>query len=275
MKKRIVTLISSVILLGFYLPLLAQFTEEEIAKRPEWEEFLRTAEIVVQKQLGGREAVTNPWKLTLEKNGIRRNALWKNPEGRQKGFLEGWKWEIAAYRLDKLLGLNMVPPTVERRFRGDRGSIQLWVESEMSLRDKNNKKIKTPSYKVFWWNRATYLQRAFDNLIGNEDRHAGNILITKDWRMILIDHSRTFRTSKKFTTRLIYDEKHKEGPREMKQLPRSFVEKLKGLTFESIKNAVGEYLTDREINSVLMRRDLIIDWLNKRIKKLGEEQVLY
>ena len=193
-----------------------------------------------------------------------------------KGFVENWKWEIAAYRLDKYLGLNMVPPTVERRFQGNRGSCQYWVDAEMSLKDKVENKVKTPPYKIFPLNRAYYMQRAFDNLIANEDRHQNQFLFTKDWRMILIDHSRTFRTSKKFTKKLIYDEKYKEGPTFiMKELPRAFVEKFKSLNAEVIKDIAGEYLTDNEIKAMLTRRNLIIKWLDKRIKKLGEDKVLY
>jgi len=275
MRKIRITFFPLVIIIAFNLQCFAQFTPEEVAERAKWEEFLKTAEITGQEQMGGREAVTNPWELTIEKDGIIRNALWKNPEGRQKGFLEGWKWEIAAYRLDKLLGLNMVPPTVEKRFKDDRGSCQLWIESKMDLKEKVEKKIKCPSYKLFHWNRAIYLQRAFDNLIANEDRHQKQILITDDWRMILIDHSRSFRTSKKFIKKLIYTEKHKEGPKIMKELPRDFVENLKTLTFESIKDVVGEYLTDNEINAVLVRRDLILKEIDKRIKEFGEDKVLY
>jgi len=277
MNKRIITLFFFVILFGFLFQSLAQFTPEELAEREKWEEFLTTAEIVGQEQpFSKREAVTEPWVLTLEKDGIKNQALWKNPEGRMKGFVENWKWEIAAYRLDKYLGLNMIPPTVEKRFQGNRGSCQLWVESWISLKDKFEQKIKTPSYKIFYWNRAFYLQRAFDNLIANDDRHQNQYLITKDWRMILIDHSRSFRKSKKFTKKLIYDEKYKEGPTFiMKELPRAFVEKLKSLNSEVIKDIVGEYLTDKEIEAVLVRRDLIIKWLDKRIKKLGEDEVLY
>ena len=169
----------------------------------------------------------------------------------------------------------MVPPTVERRFQGNRGSCQLWVKSEMDLRKKEREKMKVPSYKIFSYNRAIYLQRAFDNLICNEDRHQGNVLITEDWRLILIDHSRSFRTDKKFTGKLIYDEEYEEGPRLMKELPRAFLEKIKSLNFERIKDIVGEYLTDNEIEAVLMRRDLIIKWLDNRIKIVGEDKVLY
>ncbi len=255
--------------------LLAQFTPEELALRPQEEEFLKAAEIVGQEQLGGVEAVTNPWVLTLKQGDVTHKALWKNAEGRMHGYIEGWQYEIAAYLLDKDLGLNMVPPTVERRFRGDRGSCQYWVDDTMSLKYRTEHNIKMPSYRVFNWDRATYLQRFFDNLIANEDRHQNQILITKDWRMILIDHSRTFRTSKKFTDRLIYTEKHPEGPKLMSELPRAIVEKVKALTFEGIRSVVGTYLTDEEIRDVLVRRDLILKEIDKLIKKYGESNVLY
>ena len=239
MRRIGVLFVSVVMILACVNPAGAQFKPEEVKEWAKWEEFLKTAEIVMEDQMEGNLAVTSPWKLTLEKDGITNYALWKNPEGLKKGFMEGWKWEIAAYRLDRYLGLDMVPPTVERRFKGSRGSCQLWADVKLSLRDKNKDKIKTPSHKVFYWNRSLYLQRAFDNLIANEDRHAGNIQITEDWRVILIDHSRSFRTSKKYTKKLIYDAKYKEGPREMKELPRVFVDKLKGLTADSLRQIVG------------------------------------
>lgn len=258
-----------------FLPLFPQFTPDEVAERAKWEEFLRTANIVKEEQLIGPESVTSPWKLTLEKDGITRNAIWKNPEGRLKGFIEGWKYEIAAYLIDNYLELNMVPPTVERRFHNNRGSCQIWVDYQMTLKQKTEKNIKTPPIKLMNWNRAVYLQRAFDNLIGNEDRHMNNILITADWRMILIDHSRSFRTGKKFTQSLIYSEKHREGPKPMSELPRAFVEKIKALNFELIKGIVGEYLTDDEINAVLARKELILQAIDKLIQEKGEAAVLY
>ena len=276
MKKFVLMFIVLTFVFGFSLQTFAQFSDEEVAEKEKWEDFLQNAEVVSQEQpFSDREAVTKPWKLTMEKDGVTKNALWKNCEGRMRGFVENWRWEIAAYLLDKHLGLNMVPPTVEKRFQNNRGSCQIWVDSKMSLKDKYEQNIKTPSYKVFPWNRALYLQRAFDNLIANEDRHQNQYLITEDWRMILIDHSRSFRTSGKFAKKLIYDEKYKEGPRLMKQLPRVFFEKLKGLNPESIKSAVGEYLTDKEIEYILIRRDLIIKWLENQIKTEGEDKVLY
>jgi len=276
MKKHLLGILILGLLLGVDLPVLTQFTPDELAEREKWEDFLSTAEIVSSEQpFSEREAVTKPWRLTLEKDGITKKALWKNPQGRMKGFTENWQWEIAAYRLDKYLGFGMVPPTVEKRFQGDLGSCQLWIDAMMSLKDKFEKKIDTPSYKVFHWNRALYLQRAFDNLIANEDRHQNQFLIMDDWRMILIDHSRSFRTDSKFTKKLIYDEKYHEGPRLMKELPRTFYEKLKGLDASILRETVGDYLTDKEIEAVLLRKDLIIEWVDNKIKELGEDQVLY
>ena len=254
---------------------LAQFTAEELAERGKWEEFLKTADITGSEQMKGDMAVTSPWELTLRQGDVVRNALWKNPEGRMGGYLEGWKYEIAAYLLDKHLGLDMVPPTIERRFRENRGSIQIWIPDCIMLKKKNDSNIKVPPIKVQSWNRSTYLQRAWDNLIANEDRHGNQILITKDWRMILIDHSRSFRSSKKFTKDLIYGEKGKEGTKLMSQLPRAFVEKIKALTFDGIKTIVGSYLSEDEINAVLLRRDLILAEIDRLIRKNGEDQVLY
>lgn len=258
------------------VPAPAQLTPEEIAERVQWEEFLEQADIVGQNQLVGSEAVTSPWKLTLKKGDVESFALWKGIDVRVSRLTDSWKWEVAAYRLDKLLELNMVPATIERRFQGNRGSLQIWAKAKMSLKEKEAKKIKMPSYKVFPWNRALYLQRAFDNLIANEDRHQNNFLITEDWRLILIDHSRSFRTAKKFTEALIYTDKHKEGPREMRELPRAFVEKLKALTAESVTEAVGEYLTEAEVAAVMARRDLVLKEIDRIVAAAGgEDKVLY
>jgi hypothetical protein len=276
MKKTVLVFLA-VAALGFGSRLLAQFTAAEVADFDKWEDFLKTAKVVAQKQLTGAEAVTNPWVLTLEKDGVQHKALWKNVYGlRIKGFKETWMGEIAAYRLSRALGLNMVPPTVEREFQGDKGSCQIYADYWNNLETIIKKKLNPPGIKALYFARELCLQRAFDNLIYNIDRHQRNYLITEDWRMILIDHSRTFAYDKKAKTDLIYDEKYKEGPQFiMATMPRAFYDALKGLTTESIKAAVGPYLVDDEIAATLNRRDLIIAWMDKRIAAEGEAKVLY
>jgi len=144
----------------------------------------------------------------------------------------------------------------------------------MDMKRKMREKIQTPPNKVFSINRAIYLQRAFDNLIANKDRHTGNILITKDWRLILIDHSRSFGTAEESISELIFTEK-RESPGIMRSLPRAFVEKLKALNFGLVAEVVDDYLTDEEIETVLQRRNLMLDEIARLIEKYGEENVLY
>jgi hypothetical protein len=263
--------------LGAWSGLFAQLTEAERAEYDKWEDFLKTAKVVGQEKLSGARAVTEPWILTLEKDGVRHRTLWKDVLGeRVGGYKETWKGEIAAYRLSRHLGLDMVPPTVEREYQGSRGSAQLWIEPWNDMESVLKKKLNPPGIKAMYFTRAMCLQRAFDNLISNEDRHQRNYLVMDDWRIILIDHSRTFRTTKRFTTRLIYDEKYKEGPSFiMATLPRALVDALRALTPETVRSVVGEYLTDAEIAATMARRDLMTAWLDKRIAELGEAKVLY
>jgi hypothetical protein len=275
MKKKLFVVLFACGVLGLCVRSFAQLKPEEVADRAKWEEFLKTAEIIDSKQIT-EAAVTHPWVLTLKQGDVTKKGLWKDVSGRPGGYIDSWKYEVAGYEMDKILGLGMVPVTVERRFNGNRGSLQIWVDDTKSLKKITEENIKKPSYRVFYYNRALYLQRAFDNLIANEDRHLDNYLIVlPDWRMILIDHSRSFRTTGKFIKQLIYTEKHPEGPMVMKELPKAFFEKIKALTYEQIKAAVGEYLTDEEIKCVMIRKDLVLAEMDKLIKKNGEENVIY
>ncbi len=250
-----------------------QFTPIEIAQRQELEKFLKTAEITGHRDIG--EGVTKPIQLFLIKENIERNGVWKNPKGKQKGYLEGWQYEIAAYQMDKLLDLHMIPPTVERKFNGKRGSLQLWVEAQFSDLTMREQGMNIPEAELSHWSKMKYITRAFDSLIANEDRTQQNIFYTKDWRVILIDHSRSFRSSKKFTKQLIYGKYGIKGEKLLRQLPRILVEKIKALNFDDIKKAVGPYLKKKEINAILTRKELLLKEIEEMIKEKGENKVLY
>lgn len=251
----------------------SQFTDSEIEQRPFIEKLLLEAQIIRSKDIG--EGVTKPQRLYLKTDEFDLSGIWKNPKGMRDGFLEGWKYEIAAYRLDKLLGLNMIPPTVERAYKKRKGSLQYWVTSEMSDLDRMEKGIGIPRSVADHWNKRKYLTRAFDSLIANEDRTQQNIRYTSDWRTILIDHSRSFRSAKRFTKRLMYGEKGFKGNKPIRQLPRDFVEKIKALTYEQINTAVEDTLTDKEIKAVMARKILLLNEIAKAIKEKGEEEFLY
>jgi len=255
-----------------------QFLPQEVAGREGIERFLITAEILRAEPIG--EGVTKPTKVYLRKDGIEGKAVWKNPSGLQFGFWEGWQYEIAAYRMDKLVGLNMIPPTVERELHGKKGSLQYWVETKCSLLDLQEKGTPIPESAGESTDKMKYISRAFDSLIANEDRTQQNVRYTEDWRTILIDHSRSFRSGREFTEKLLFGprgiRKNAEGrPFLFRRLPRDFVERLKGMTFENVKEAVGTCLTDKEIRSLLARRDLLLEDIAEMIKAQGEDKVLY
>jgi hypothetical protein len=260
------------------LPVRAQFLAEEIALRPAREEFLRTAEIVRFEEIG--EGVTKPYKLYLRKDGLELKAAWKNPQGIQMGYLEGWQYEIAAYRLDKLVGLNMVPPAVEREFQGKPGALVLWAENKYSLLKIMEEGIRIPDEAMDHTEKMKWLARAWDSLIANEDRTQQNVLYTEDWRMILFDHSRAFRSTGEFAKRLMFGRdgimKSAGGtPYLFRRLPVWFVDGIKPLTFETIREAVGDTLTRPEIKAILVRRDLLLKEIAQMVQEQGREAVLY
>ncbi len=252
---------------------VAQFTPTELSQREDIEEWLKVGEIIGSEEIG--EGVTNPYRLFLKAGEIELSGVWKNPRGMQQGFLEGWQYEIVAYEMDKLLGLDMVPPTVERTFDKKKGSLQFWIEGTMSDLDRIENGVQIPALHIDHWENRKYLARAFDCIIANDDRTQQNIHYTKDWRTILIDHSRAFRSTREHTKNLVFGKNGLKTAVLFRRLPRKFVENVKALNFDLIKDAVGNYLTKREINAILSRKDVFLKEIDEMIKEQGEDAVLY
>jgi hypothetical protein len=227
-----------------------------LGREAEFEEFLKSAPIsrIEEVPIG----VTKPVRAYFEPGGLVSSVVFKPLQpGRSKGgFFESYKSEIAAYELDKLLGLGMVPPTVERRAKHDMGSAQLWVENCVWLKTKD----PNTSGDIVRWNRQVYRQRVWDNLTGNIDRNEGNLLIDPQWNLILIDHSRAFTSTTKM-------------PFPMTRIDRPFYERLKALTEDDLKTHLDGLLFDGP-KSLLKRRDLIVKHFEKLIKEKGEPAVL-
>lgn len=249
-----------------------QFTPEELAQRAEIEDLLLKGEILQWKEIG--IGITKPLRIYLRQEGREISGIWKDPSSGDSDFHEGRRHEIAAYRLDIHLGVGMIPPTVERRFRMRKGSFQYWVEGLTTKRTLNSEDREIPEDRQEACDRRQRLANAFDCLIANIDRTQENIAYTADWRVILLDHSRSFRTHGFYVDQLVYGDKGMSR-KPIAPLPRKFVERLRGLDKKSIKTAVGKYLNPKEIQAVLKRRDLIIEELDDLIGKHGEEAVFY
>ena len=238
----------------------------------ELESFLQNAEVTDLE--GTEEGVTLPKKATLELDSRTHFAIFKTIDVFKPGltrlrngvievdFQDSWKTEVAAYELDKMIGLGMVPTTVERRHRRDRGSMQWWVDNAMSELARVEDGIPPPDPQA--WGDMVYKMRLFDSLIYNVDRQVRNILVTEDWRIVLIDHSRSFRTTAEL-----------REPEQMIRFSKSLLENIANLDEETLKERVGNYLTGFQIRAILKRRDLILEHAREIVSQRGEERVLF
>jgi hypothetical protein len=234
------------------------------------ENALRNAEIIKSKRLG--TGITNPLKLTMRDGQTEFYAVFKDVNVRKPGltslkgssemdFKDSWQFDVAAYELDKLLGLNMVPVTIERKYNGEKGMVQWWIENAMTEGARKEKGLNPPD--IDSWNRYLYKVRIFDNLVYNIDRNLGNLLITPDWKVWMIDHSRCFKNMDKLKA---------EG--DLSHFSTSFIDALKKLTEVQVKEHCGKYLSIYEIRAMLKRRDAIVQLYDKLHAEQGDS-ILY
>jgi hypothetical protein len=220
----------------------------------EVEQYLKTAKVVRFSNLP--VGVTRPRRGYFEPGGPTSSIVFKAlMPSRKTGFWESYKSEIAAYELDKLLGLGMVPPTVERKIDGEYGSAQFWVEHCTLLKERDTSKAPD----IAAWNRQVYRQRVWDNLVGNIDRNQGNLLVDQAWNLILIDHSRAFTATMQM-------------PFPMRRIDREFYAKLKALDEVTLKERLGKLVFDGP-KPILKRRNKIVENFEKLIAQYNEAAV--
>jgi len=233
--------------------------------------FLSTADVKSEKRLSG--GITFPTKLLLEKDGVRADAIFRdvNEEsstptfggGRDSlYFRDSYIYEPAAYKLSLMLGLDNVPPATLRKLKNKSGSVQIWVENAMTDNAMKHKNIQPPDPKR--WNKQLQMINVFDALIYNTDRNSGNLIITPDWKIWMIDHTRAFRRNPNL-----------QRPDSINQCERGMYQKLKGLDEAAVRAELREYLSSSELDALLKRRTLLVERLDKLIAERGEDKVLY
>lgn len=237
------------------------------------EVFLRSARVVDMEPLG--EGITRPQKVTLTDGEQTWHAVWKTiddfrpiitqaEEGPyQAGFRDSYRYEIAAYEIDKLLGIGLVPPTVPRVIDGKRGSLQLWVENAIS--EAKRRKLGLRPQRPGEWSQQMANRNLLNQLIYNEDaNNVGNLLYDESFRVYAIDHSRSFR---------LYDSLPR--PEALLRFSRDVLDRLRSLDLEQLRETVGEWLSEREMEAVLKRRDRIVARADELIARFGESVVLF
>jgi hypothetical protein len=216
----------------------------------EFEVYLKTAKVEKVEKIP--IGVTKPTRAYLEAGGLASSFAWKPLRpGMQDGYFESYKSEVAAYELDKLLGLNMVPVVVERRVNNDLGAAVLWVEGVRSWESVQ------PLPKPATWGFQLARMKMFDDLISNSDRNKGNLLVDTDWHIYLIDHSRAFVTDIKL-------------PQELQNIDRALWEKMLALDAEGLKASMGAWLDGRQIQALLRRRDQMKKKIDALVAKRGD-----
>ncbi len=221
---------------------------------------LSNAEIVSVEAIG--MGVTKPSRVDLKQGErVLAGAFKPIKRGRHSGFWESYQAEIATYELDKLIGLGMTPPTVERRIKGNKGSLQFWVDDCNLYRDVLADTPNTPS-----WSHQLSRMKMLDVLINNEDRNAQNFLVDPDFHIILIDHSRAFISGKNMI----------KNPKKLpNQFDHKLVEAMKGLDRDTLDAHLKPYLNGGQIKGILERRDFLLEHLDKLIQEQGEARVLF
>jgi hypothetical protein len=234
-------------------PAAAPLTHDERVR------FLDSAKVI--RSRNASKGITGSLRVTLSDGTFTHDAhvqtideyksVFQTNRGTEINFYDTWRYNLAAYHLSLMLGLDMVPVTVERDYRGKSASYTWWIDDVlMDESERLKKQLRAPDERR--WNEQLWTLRVFDQLIENVDRNLGNMVIDKSWKVWMIDHTRAFRR---------HDALRSE--KNLTRVDRDLLAALKALTLESVKAQTGRWLKDDEIKPMLERRDLIVAYFEK------------
>lgn len=252
--------------------LAAMAADEPTLTKEQIKQFLLTANVVSGKR--AEKGITETSRLTLSDGKITHDASFQ-PTNVEKprqvlangtvemNFTDSYKYNIAAYTLVEMLGIDdMLPVYVERKVKGTTGSLSWWLPVKMDEQDRLKQKIDVPDQDA--WNKQMYKILVFDQLIYDKDPNLTNLLISADWKIWRIDFTRAFRLSKDVET-----------PKNLMHCDRQLFEKLKALDGNELADKTKRYLSKDEVKALMARRDKIVAIFQQNISAKGESEVLY
>ena len=247
-------------------------SDEPNLNKDQIEQFLLNAKVVSSRHTS--KGITSPWRLTLSDGTLTHDARFqavdehktemKSSSGRSElNFVDSYKYDIAAYRLAEVLGLDdMLPVTVERKWQGNSGALSWWLPVKMDEVERHKQKLTAPDADA--WNNQMYKIRVFGQLVYDTDANLTNVVIGHDWKIWRIDFTRGFRLHKDL-----------KDPKDLVRCERQLFEKLKTLDGNEVAAKTKGYLTKDEAKAVMARRDKIVAYFQKLISEKGESEVLY
>jgi len=252
------------LLFNFGYDTRAQATSQINLNQEELEKYLRTAKIIsVQKnEQTGR---TSLWRIQLDNGQLKLRGYFKHLNRHRPSFLaDSYQYEIAAYELSKLLDLEIIPPVVEREIEGITGSLQLFMEDCIRESERKRRNIEPPDPEGFK-NKLEVLN-VFENLVFEEECFdADDTLIhLKDWKVCRVDFSMAFSPTPALIPGCT-----------ISRCSRHLYLKFLQLDDSQVKDKLGAYLSDDEMEALLKRKEIIIAKIEQLIKEKGEEAVLF
>ncbi len=228
----------------------------------EMETYLRTAAVVKRGPgVGGR---TDAWRLTLELQGLTRYALFRYVDRRRPDPLpDSWRYDLAAYALNKYLGLEIVPPIVERRVEDITGGVQAFVSGGRSLPERRGARVEPRDPEALARGLADLA--VFQALVNDDCRNEKDTLVRdEDDRVFRVDFSEAFAPDKG------------EGSGcQVVRCSRILYGRLLAWDAKTVAAYMGRYLGREEIEALNARRGLLVRRLRGLIRTLGESRVLF
>lgn len=155
---------------------------------------------------------------------------------------------LAAFRLDRLLGLNFVPATVERSINNQQGIVVAWPNQPFTERLRQQSSVNRPNWCTDYSDYV--LLRVFDALIGKTDRSADNLFYEQGSMDIRItENYKAFGTTKTIPETSLKN-----------ILPQALIPALEKLTMDNLKPLLQDLLKPKEIEALIERRNEILGW---------------
>jgi len=225
------------------------------------EEFLRSAKVtnIIKDLETGR---TEFWQVLLKNGSQEKKAVFKYVNRFRPHIIpDSFQYELAAYELNKLLGLDIVPPVVPRRIEGLEGSLQLYMENCIKEQERKGKDIAFP-------NDQCQIEMdnilVFEILVADQCRDIDDTLVDcKTWKIWRIDFSEAFSPV------------HELGKNcSIRCCSKSLFQALNDLDKKDVTKKLKPFLNHDEIEALFARKDLIIKKINDLVSKKGKEKVL-